>query len=88
MSAVCDPSIIQLSLMHHKALAVEVSSTPPKPQTCSYLLFLQLYDLTLRRFSVYKDNDLMDFVNAPVGKGLPVSQSLRPLIAGMCHLTC
>jgi hydroxyacid-oxoacid transhydrogenase len=32
-------------------------------------------------FTVYKDNDLMDFVNAPVGKGLPISQTLRPLIA-------
>ncbi|KAK2466209.1 hypothetical protein APHAL10511_001851 [Amanita phalloides] len=32
-------------------------------------------------FSVYKDADLFDFINAPVGKGLPISQSLRPLIA-------
>ncbi|KAG6861613.1 hypothetical protein C0995_014520 [Termitomyces sp. Mi166 len=32
-------------------------------------------------FTVYKDADLMDFVNAPVGKGLPISQSLLPLIA-------
>ncbi|KAG6814177.1 hypothetical protein H0H92_000853 [Tricholoma furcatifolium] len=32
-------------------------------------------------FSVYKDADLMDFVNAPIGKGLPISQSLLPLIA-------
>ncbi|KAF9009069.1 alcohol dehydrogenase [Cyathus striatus] len=32
-------------------------------------------------FSVYKDADLMDFINAPVGKGLPISQPLRPLIA-------
>lgn len=39
-------------------------------------------DVTSARFTVYKDNDLMDFVNAPVGKGLPISQSLRPLIAG------
>ncbi|KAJ6539343.1 alcohol dehydrogenase [Mycena capillaripes] len=32
-------------------------------------------------FSVYKDAELLDFVNAPVGKGLPVTQPLRPLIA-------
>jgi len=34
-------------------------------------------------FTVYKDADLYDFINAPVGKGLPISQALRPLIAGM-----
>jgi hypothetical protein len=59
-----------------------VSSTPPKLQTCSYLSISDLHGLTFGRFTVYKDNDLMDFVNAPVGKGLPISQSLRPLIAG------
>jgi len=32
-------------------------------------------------FTVYKDADLFDFINAPVGKGLPVEQQLRPLIA-------
>ncbi|PFH52721.1 hypothetical protein AMATHDRAFT_188781 [Amanita thiersii Skay4041] len=32
-------------------------------------------------FTVYKDADLFDFINAPVGKGLPISQALRPLIA-------
>ncbi|KZT12773.1 alcohol dehydrogenase [Laetiporus sulphureus 93-53] len=32
-------------------------------------------------FSVYKDADLFDFINAPVGKGLPITQSLHPLIA-------
>ncbi|KZS91227.1 alcohol dehydrogenase [Sistotremastrum niveocremeum HHB9708] len=31
--------------------------------------------------TVYKENDLMDFVNAPIGKGLPVEEKLRPLIA-------
>jgi hydroxyacid-oxoacid transhydrogenase len=36
---------------------------------------------TANLFTVYKDADLMDFVNAPVGKGLPISQPLRPLIA-------
>jgi hypothetical protein len=30
---------------------------------------------------VYKDADLMDFINAPIGKGLPIKQTLRPLIA-------
>ncbi|KAH9843866.1 alcohol dehydrogenase [Rhodofomes roseus] len=32
-------------------------------------------------FTVYKDADLFDFINAPVGKGLPITQTLRPLIA-------
>ncbi|KAM6495887.1 alcohol dehydrogenase [Amanita muscaria] len=32
-------------------------------------------------FSVYHDADLFDFINAPVGKGLPISQPLHPLIA-------
>ncbi|KAH9947246.1 alcohol dehydrogenase [Amylocystis lapponica] len=32
-------------------------------------------------FTVYKDADLFDFINAPVGKGLPIQQTLRPLIA-------
>ncbi|KAF8916208.1 alcohol dehydrogenase [Mucidula mucida] len=32
-------------------------------------------------FTVYKDADLMDYINAPVGKGLPISDKLRPLIA-------
>ncbi|KAL4081865.1 hypothetical protein V8B97DRAFT_2001964 [Scleroderma yunnanense] len=37
-------------------------------------------------FTVYKDADLMDFVNAPIGKGLPVDKTLRPLIAGQSFL--
>lgn len=32
-------------------------------------------------FTVYKDADLYDFINAPIGKGLAISQPLRPLIA-------
>ncbi|KAH8106149.1 alcohol dehydrogenase [Cristinia sonorae] len=32
-------------------------------------------------FTVYKDADLFDFINAPVGKGLPIAEKLRPLIA-------
>ncbi|KAF5321990.1 hypothetical protein D9619_000937 [Psilocybe cf. subviscida] len=32
-------------------------------------------------YSVYKDADLMDFINAPVGKGLPITKALMPLIA-------
>jgi len=32
-------------------------------------------------FTVYNDADVMDFINAPIGKGLPIAQTLRPLIA-------
>jgi hydroxyacid-oxoacid transhydrogenase len=32
-------------------------------------------------FQVYEKADLMDFVNAPVGKGLPIERKLKPLIA-------
>lgn len=38
--------------------------------------------MTHARFTVYKDSDLFDFINAPVGKGLPITEKLRPLIAG------
>lgn len=38
--------------------------------------------LPATRFTVYKDADLMDFINAPIGKGLPIAQQLRPLICG------
>ena len=46
-----------------------------------YLFSILVYTEPIVRFSVYKDADLMDFVNAPIGKGLPISQSLHPLIA-------
>ncbi|THH02440.1 hypothetical protein EW026_g429 [Hermanssonia centrifuga] len=32
-------------------------------------------------FTAYKDADLFDFINAPVGKGRPIENILRPLIA-------
>jgi len=32
-------------------------------------------------FTCYPDSDLLDFVNAPIGKGRPVDKVLRPLIA-------
>lgn len=37
--------------------------------------------LMAHRFTVYKDADLFDFINAPVGKGRPIEKKLRPLIA-------
>ncbi|GAA5974845.1 hypothetical protein JCM11641_008394 [Rhodosporidiobolus odoratus] len=32
-------------------------------------------------FTCYPDSDLYDFINAPIGKGLPIENTLRPLIA-------
>lgn len=33
---------------------------------------------------MYKEADLYDFINAPIGKGLAISKALRPLIASAC----
>ena len=33
-------------------------------------------------YSVHRNNDFLDFVNAPIGKGLPVTKSVSPLICG------
>ncbi|KAI5294331.1 hypothetical protein KEM52_004237 [Ascosphaera acerosa] len=32
-------------------------------------------------YTVYKDADFLDFVNAPLGKGLPITKKMLPLIA-------
>ena len=32
-------------------------------------------------FACHPENELLDFVNAPIGKGLPVEKTLLPLIA-------
>ena len=40
---------------------------------------------TAKAVNLYSTNleaEFLDYVNAPVGKGLPVTHSLKPLIAG------
>lgn len=38
-------------------------------------------------YACHLEADFLDFVNAPVGKGKPVTRLLKPLIAGTCELT-
>lgn len=33
-------------------------------------------------YSCHPDADFLDFVNAPIGKGKPITKTLKPLIAG------
>lgn len=35
-------------------------------------------------YACHPEADFLDFVNAPVGKGKPITRSLKPLIAGIC----
>ena len=34
------------------------------------------------------ENDLLDFMNAPIGKGMPVTKTLKPLICGKSFYWC
>ena len=34
-------------------------------------------------YACHPEADFLDFVNAPIGKGKPITQSLKPLIAGI-----
>lgn len=67
-------------------LGVGVLWTLRKPQTCeehpSRTSGTIILSCDTFRFTVYKEADLMDFINAPIGKGLPIAQQLRPLICG------
>ena len=39
-------------------------------------------------FSCYPENDLMDFVTVPFGKGKPILKQLKPLICGEPRCVC
>jgi hydroxyacid-oxoacid transhydrogenase len=36
-------------------------------------------------YSAHPEADFLDFVNAPIGKGLPIRKKLHPLIAGKLY---
>jgi len=36
-------------------------------------------------FVNYPDADMFDFINAPIGKGLPIDRKLSPLVCSMSH---
>ena len=36
-------------------------------------------------FANYPKADLYDFINAPIGKGIPIDKKLSPLIASTCQ---
>ncbi|KAJ3563843.1 hypothetical protein NP233_g8670 [Leucocoprinus birnbaumii] len=92
-----DPNIAKLQPMKAAVAALEsqtdlpfevydqVVAEPTEDSWRNAIAWARKHDfshfLAVGDFTVYHDSDLMDFVNAPVGKGLPVSQALRPLIA-------
>ena len=39
-------------------------------------------------FLCHKEAELLDFTNAPVGKGMKIEGPLKPLIAGVCVCVC
>ena len=36
----------------------------------------------------HPENDFLDFVNAPIGKGMPVNRAVKPLIASKKYVVC
>ena len=36
-------------------------------------------------FACDRQAELLDYVNAPIGRGKPVTHQLKPLIAGQCN---
>jgi hydroxyacid-oxoacid transhydrogenase len=39
-------------------------------------------------FTCYPEADLMEFINAPIGRGTPIAKKLRPLIASGYFTFC
>lgn len=69
-------------------ILARVCALIPTPPPFKEALGLTLFNVTLdspaaNLYSCYPEADLLEFVNAPIGKARPIEKKLKPLIAGL-----